>query len=259
MKIVGARITSEIERIKAQKELECSEKELRITNASKDKFFSIIAHDLKTPFHTLLGFSELLVNEIQENNFDEVKKYAHLIHSVSKQSYALLNNLLDWSMARTDRISFNPEQINFNEFSNEVIDYSKNIAQNKEITICSKIENDIELFADRNMLNTILRNLVSNAIKYTPQDGVITISAAIDNKEIVISVKDTGIGITPDHLKKLFQIEEAVSTPGLNNERGTGLGLILCKDFVEKHHGKIWAESEVGRGSTFHFTIPLVD
>jgi signal transduction histidine kinase len=258
MKIVGARITSEIERIKAQNELELSEKELRILNASKDKFFSIIAHDLKAPFNSLLGFSEVLINKIQKNDFDQVKKFAHLIHTVSKQSYALLNNLLDWSLSRTDGMKFNPMKINLNELLNANIKYFKSIVQDKKITIDSTIKNDIEIFADRNMLNTILRNLVSNAIKYTPQDGVITISACTSNNELIISIMDTGIGIEAEIIKKLFKIEESVSTKGLNNENGTGLGLLLCKDFVEKHKGKIWVESEVGKGSTFSFTLPCV-
>jgi signal transduction histidine kinase len=258
MKIVGARITSEIERKKAQKELELSEKELRISNASKDKFFSIIAHDLKAPFYSLLGFSELLHNKIQENDSDGIKKFANLIHTVSEQSYALLNNLLDWSLAQTDGIKYNPEIVDLNELSNEIIAYSKHIAQDKKIAFCQEIEKNIELLADRNMLQTILRNLLSNAIKYTPQDGVITIYASIDNKEALISIKDTGIGIAADTLTNLFKIEETISTLGLNKEKGTGLGLVLCKDLVEKHQGKIWAESELGQGSTFSFTIPLV-
>jgi signal transduction histidine kinase len=258
MKIVGSRITSEIERIKAQKELELSEKELKISNLSKDKFFSIIAHDLKAPFNSLLGFSQLLNDEIQNNNFANVKKYGHLFHTVTKQSYSLLNNLLDWSLAATNGMKFNPEKINFNEFSNEIIHYCRSIAENKKITIESKIKNDIEFFADKNMLNTILRNLMSNAVKYTPLDGVIKISATSTNKEVIISISDTGIGIEADSLKKLFKIEEEVSTRGLDNEKGTGLGLILCRDFVEKHKGKIWAESEIGQGSTFVFTIPRV-
>ena len=258
MKIVGVRITSEIERIKAQKELELSDNELKISNASKDKFFSIIAHDLKTPFNSLLGFSELLNKAIQKNDFDKIKKYAQFIQTISKQSYSLLNNLLDWSLATTNEMKFYPEKINFNEFSREIINYYNSIAQNKKITIDTKIVNNLEFFADRNMLNTILRNLVSNAIKYTPEDGVITISAFSNNKEVEISIIDTGIGIETDTLKKLFKIEESVCTRGLNNEMGTGIGLVLCKDFVEKHKGKIWVESEVGQGSTFKFTIPIV-
>jgi len=257
MKIVGARITSEIERINAQKELELSEMELRISNASKDKFFSIIAHDLKDPFNSLLGFSELLIDRIRNNNFEHVKKYASHINAVSKQSYSLLNNLLDWSLAKTGGMKFHLGKINLNELTNELINYFRNIAQNKKITFKTGINENLELLGDRNMLTTILRNLLSNAIKYTPQDGVITISASSGINEIIISIKDTGIGIEAEKLKKLFIIEETISTRGLNNEKGTGLGLLLCKDFVDKHQGKIWVESEVGKGSTFSFTVPL--
>lgn len=257
MKIVGARITSEIERIKAQKKLEQSEKELKKTNASKDKFFSIIAHDLKDPFNSLLGFSELLNDAIQKNNTEKIKKFALLIQTVSKQSYSLLNNLLDWSLATTNGMKFDPERIDFNEFSNEIIHYFNTIAQNKTITINTDMKDNTIVFADRNMLNSILRNFVSNALKYTPANGVITIAANYSNSnEVVISIADTGIGMDADTLKKLFNIEDALSTRGLNNEKGTGLGLLLCKGFIERHQGKIWVESEVGQGSTFKFTLP---
>jgi len=258
MRIIGARVTSEIERTKTQTALKISERKLKESNMSKDKFFSIIAHDLKAPFNSLLGFSELLVKEIQSNNLVYIKKYAHLIHKVSNQSYSLLNNLLDWSLAQTGGMKFNPEKVNFTEMSNELIDYFKNIAQNKKISIKSTINSNLELVADRNMLTTIIRNLLSNAIKYTPQDGEITISATKDIKETNISIKDTGVGIKTEDLGKLFKIEEASSTRGTENEKGTGLGLILCCDLVEKHNGKIWVESKVGSGSLFSFTIPRI-
>lgn len=258
MRIIGARVTSEIERTKTQTALKISERKLKESNMSKDKFFSIIAHDLKAPFNSLLGFSELLVKEIQSNNLVYIKKYAHLIHKVSNQSYSLLNNLLDWSLAQTGGMKFNPEKVNFTEMSNELIDYFNNIAQNKKISIKSTINSNLELVADRNMLTTIIRNLLSNAIKYTPQDGEITISATKDIKETNISIKDTGVGIKTEDLGKLFKIEEASSTRGTENEKGTGLGLILCCDLVEKHNGKIWVESKVGSGSLFSFTIPRI-
>jgi len=256
MKIIGARVTSEIERKKAQKALEMSEMKLKNSNISKDKFFSIIAHDLKAPFNSLLGFSEMLVEKIQSNDFENINEYARLIHKVTNQTYALLNNLLDWSLSQTGGMKFNPEKINFNEISNEFIEYLKNIAQNKKVVINSNIDDNLELIADRNMLTSIIRNLVSNALKYTPSGGEITLSASSDLKETRISVLDTGIGIKTEDLEKLFKIEESKSTIGTDNEKGTGLGLLLCYDFVEKHNGKIWAESEVGKGSLFSFTIP---
>ena len=242
---------------KESKVREEKEKLLKEANATKDKFFSIIAHDLKTPFNSLLGFSEILVEEINGNNFENIKKYTQHIYDILIQSYALLNNLLDWSLSQTGGMKFKPEKINFNEISNELIDYLKNIAQNKKLVINSNINDNLELIADKNMLTTIIRNLVSNAIKYSSQGGEITISASTDNKETRISVKDTGIGINAEDLEKLFKIEESISTKGTENEKGTGLGLILCKEFLEKHNGKIWAESKFGKGTTFTFTIPI--
>jgi signal transduction histidine kinase len=255
MKIVGARITSEIERKKIQKRLELSEKELKISNASKDKFFSIIAHDLKTPFNALMGFSELLI-KTEKNNLNEVKRYSQLIYTVSNQAYSLLNNLLDWSLSQTNGLKFSPEIIPFRELAIQLIAYFHSLAENKQISIEMKIEEDISLFADKNMINTILRNLISNALKYTPEGGSVILSATRATDGVHISITDTGIGIGPEALKHLFKIEESASTKGLDNEKGTGLGLILCKDFVDFHKGRIWAESEPGKGSTFNFTIP---
>jgi len=256
MKIIGARVTSEIERTKAQKALELSEKQLKKSNISKDKFFSIIAHDLKSPFNSLLGFSEILVKKIQSNNLEKVNEFGNLIHKAANQTYALLDNLLEWSLSQTGGIKFTPEKINFNEMSIEFIEYLKTIAQNKKVVVNSNIDNDLELIADRNMLTSILRNLISNALKYTPSGGEITLSATSDLKETRISVMDTGVGIKKEDLDKLFKIGESKNTRGTDNEKGTGLGLLLCYDFVEKHNGKIWAESEVGKGSVFSFTIP---
>ena len=245
------------ERKESEKALKESEQRLHELNATKDKFFSIIAHDLRAPFNSLIGFSEILVKEIQNKNFDNVDEYANIIHDISNQSFSLLNNLLDWSMNQTGKFTFNPEKICITKLSNNLIDYFNNLALHKNITITSIIKPDLEVFADRNMLTTIVRNLISNAIKYTSKGGEIEVLGTADINETKVSIMDTGIGIEAEDLEKLFKIEETISTRGTDNEKGTGLGLILCKDFIEKHNGKIWVESEVGKGSTFSFTIPL--
>lgn len=236
--------------------LKLSEENLLKLNATKDKFFSIIAHDLKSPFHSLLGFNELLIEEVESNNFEEARNFAFQINQVLEQSLALLNNLLYWSLDKTGGLKFKKEKINLNELIDEQIEYFRKIAVSSKIAIDVDMNGSLELMADRNMLHTIFRNLVSNAIKYTPSDGRIIIVASANETETKISIIDTGIGINSETLGRLFKIEENVSTVGLHNEKGTGLGLLLCKDFVEKHKGNIWVESEVGMGSVFSFTIP---
>ena len=246
------------EKRQQEKELIEAHKKLKQLNETKDKLFSIIAHDLKSPFSSLMGFSQLLVKEIQEKKFDNVAEYAQIILDVTTQSLTLLNNLLEWSLTQTGNLAFNPEKINIAKLSNKLITYFNNFAQSKQITIFSTINSDLKLFGDRNMLTTIFRNLLSNAIKYTPKGGEITISATEDINETIISIKDTGVGIESDDLKNLFKLEESKSTLGTNNEKGTGLGLILCKNFIEKHNGKIWVESKVEKGSIFNFIIPKI-
>ncbi len=246
------------EKRQQEKELMEAHRKLKQLNETKDKFFSIIAHDLKSPFTSLMGFSKLLVTEIENKNFNNVAEYAQIIHDVTTQTLTLLNNLLEWSLTQTGMVTFDPEKINIAELSNKLINYFNNLAQSKKITISFTIDSDIELFADENMLTTIIRNLVSNALKYTSKGGVITISATVDNNETKFSIMDTGIGINSEDLEKLFKIEDTISTLGTNNEKGTGLGLILCKNFIERHNGKIWVESEFGKGSIFNFTIPHI-
>jgi signal transduction histidine kinase len=256
MKIVGARITSEIERIKAQKALEISEAKLRTANASKDRLFSIIAHDLKSPFNSLIGFSQLLLGYIHHPKSEKIEKYVKVIHEVSVQTYTLLENLLEWAMVQTESNVFVPVTFNLSELFVEITDLHKNQASQKGTTLAIAIKSNVNMVADKNMITTMLRNLISNAIKYTRSGGLITVSGMADADMIKIIVADTGIGIKPENLDKLFQIEKKLSTSGTNNERGTGLGLILCKEFVEKHEGKIHVESEEGKGSRFVITIP---
>ena len=243
------------ERKKAEETLREQEVKLRELNAQKDKFFSIIAHDLKSPFNSIVGFSELLMEQINENNYNGIDEYAKIIGQSSKQAMDLLMNLLEWSRAQTGRMQFKPENFDLVELVGENMMLFGLIAAQKAISISKVLPNELIIFADKQMISTILRNLISNAIKFTNQGGEIAISAEKTAKEIFISVSDNGMGIAPERLEKLFSIGKSDSTLGTNKEKGTGLGLILCKEFVESHGGKIWVESKQGKGSTFYVTL----
>ncbi len=243
------------------KELRTKNKKLNELNATKDKFFSIIAHDLKSPFSALLGFSNLLLKNYQKYDEKKRKKYLKFINSSLIKAYRLLENLLSWSHSQTGLIDFSPVKINIKILIDEIILLLTEIAGNKNIKLLTNVENGLFVYADKNMIETVIRNLISNALKFTPKNGEISINTrfATDENEqnfTQISIKDSGVGISPEIQNKLFKITEAVSTKGTENEAGTGLGLILCKEFVEKHGGKIWVKSETGKGSSFYFIIP---
>jgi PAS domain S-box-containing protein len=242
-------------RKQAEEALRESEVQLRELNLQKDKFFSIIAHDLKTPFNAILGFSELLTDQVIEKNYNEANEYAMIIRQSAKSALDLLTNLLEWSRAKTGRMQFSPESFDLATLIEENRMLLDVIADRKAITINTVVPHNSMVFADKQMISTVLRNLILNAIKYTRQGGEINISVDKRGPEMLVSVRDNGIGITTAVLVKLFRIDENASTPGTCNETGTGLGLILCKEFVENHGGKIWVESEQGKGSTFTFTI----
>jgi PAS domain S-box-containing protein len=231
-------------------------RELEKLNNDKNKFFSIIAHDLKSPFNAIMGFSELLVEQINEKDYDGVQQYASIILQSSQHAIDLLLNLLDWAGAQTGRMDFNPQYFEMANCIEETLDGIEDSAFKKNITIIKKIPENLQVFADKQMLNTVLRNLISNAIKFTAEGGEIIVSAKQTPKDFLVSVKDTGMGIAPERIEKLFRIDANISTPGTNKEKGTGLGLILCKEFIEKHGGKILVESLEGIGSEFKFTLP---
>jgi PAS domain S-box-containing protein len=234
-----------------------SRKNLQELNAQKDKFFSIIAHDLKSPFNSILGFSDLLVEQTKANDHDGIEQYAQFILQSSKRAMDLLLNLLEWSQSQTGMIHYKPEEFELVDFVNKTITIFEDIGLPKSISISKELPRNLSVFADKHMLGTIMRNLISNAIKFTHEGGRIVISAEIQPDDIVISVGDNGVGIAKNRIKRLFRIDENESTPGTANEQGTGLGLILCKEFVEKHGGRIWVESKVNMGTTFKFSIPL--
>lgn len=231
--------------------------ELKQINASKDKFFSIIGHDLKSPFNTILGFSDLLQEQVKEKDYSQVELYSNLIYKSAHKAFDLLVNLMEWAQTQTGRISFKPETFDIVNSVMEMKSLFQETASQKEIQIVTDLPPYLEIFADKAMINTVLRNLVSNAIKFTPLKGAVKIVSKLKDDQIVFMVKDNGVGIPPDRIEKLFRIDENYSTKGTNQETGTGLGLIICKEFIEKHQGKIWVESKEGEGSTFCFSIPM--
>jgi len=250
-------IEKQSEELLSQKEaLEKIYNELHELNASKDKFFSIIAHDLKNPFSSIIGFSEMLIEEINSNDLSTAGKYATQINTSAVQTFRLLENLLEWANSQRGKISFKPQEINLEDILNEEFLTVNDAANSKNIELKSSVPEKLVVFADRNMIKTILRNLISNAIKFTYKNGKVDVKAIARDNEVEIAVSDNGIGINKDTIAKLFRIDANLSTRGTENENGTGLGLFLCKEFVEKHGGKIWVESESGKGSIFKLILP---
>jgi len=245
-----------LSRIKTHLELKKAKEELMLLNATKDKFFSIIAHDLKNPFNALLFFSESMSKKVEKQDYDSVVMYSKMIYESSKQGFELLQNLLQWSQTQTGRIKYKPEKKHINEIVRQSIDSVKAQAHMKEIEISCHIDQSVELNIDENILKTVIRNLLSNAIKYTPHGGTVTIRLEASNSYYTLFVSDTGIGIEPEKLGSLFRIDKVISTPGTNAETGTGLGLILCKELVEIMGGTINVTSLLGKGTEFSLTIP---
>ena len=238
--------------------IEQSEQELRLLNASKNKFFSIIAHDLKNPFHNVMGFSSLLSKEYDHFTEEERRKFASDINQSTNNIFRLLQNLLDWSRSQTGRLTFTPANIEFKLVLNKALSVLNSLAQQKKITILSDYNENLQIFADPLMIETVLRNLINNAIKFTPENGIIEIKAVQVGGEVKISVSDNGVGINETDIQNLFRIDSKVKRKGTNDEDGSGLGLILCKEFVDKNNGKIWAERNQHKGSSFLFVIPGV-
>ena len=242
---------------KAEEKLEKYASDLKELNATKDKFFGIIAHDLKNPFSSILVASELLYSEPDKFEPAKIELFSKILRDAAKSAYALLENLLEWSRTQTGNIEFNPQNVNITELISNNLTQVKVYATNKNIKLLSNVIDDVHIFADKNMLNTVIRNLLNNAVKFTNKGGKVVVDAKLSNKVITLSVKDNGIGIPKKDIDKLFRIDTKYTNIGTANERGTGLGLLLCKEFVEKHGGQIWVESQIGKGSEFKFTIPL--
>lgn len=238
--------------------LEQSEDKLTELNINKDRFFSIIAHDLKNPFTALIGYTEMMMADFEDFSKEEILEFITTIYKTSKNVYSLLEGLLDWSRLQLGSLTLEPKNLNLHEIAERVYDLYENNVKQKEITLTNLVEKDTALFADENAVFTTLRNLISNAIKFTPHKGEIIYSSKIvENNFCEITVKDSGIGMDEETMDKLFKIEVHHTTVGTDKEKGTGLGLLLCKDLTEKSGGEIRVKSEIGKGSKFIFTIPL--
>ncbi|OGS69215.1 MAG: hypothetical protein A3F91_03575 [Flavobacteria bacterium RIFCSPLOWO2_12_FULL_35_11] len=242
---------------KMKDEIDGQSDKLKLLNSTKDKFFSIIAHDLKNPFNSIAGFTDLMI----ENNeiYDETKrlKFLKIIKGSTAKVSNLLDNLLIWANSQSGNLKFNPKNINLAQQVSNVVSFLEIQAINKDISILNKVEKNVFVKADENMLDTILRNLISNAIKFTQPKGEIQIFSSLKKDFVEITVKDNGVGMTEVEIAAIFNVNEISSTLGTSNEQGSGLGLILCKDFVESHGGKIWVKSAVNEGSEFKFTLPI--
>ena len=230
--------------------------ELKNLNASKDKFFSIISHDLRSPFNSLLGLTEFISHYYDDMNPSEVKSSILNVYNSAQQVYNLILNLLEWSMLQSGRLKVEKGVINLAELGVEIINLYKDAADNKQLELVNNINENISVYADKYMIDTIIRNFVSNSIKFTNSGGKIIIKGVINGDNAEVSVTDTGIGISIANQKNLFRIDEQFRRDGTANEKGTGLGLILCKEFIEKNNGVLWVESEEGKGSRFSFTVP---
>ena len=246
------------ERKKAEFTLKENEASLQKLNMTKDKFFSIIAHDLKNPFNSILGFSNILMEYHKEYDTEKLERMIKMVNDSAKSAFKLLENLLTWSRSQSEGIEYSPEKLNIKILLIETLFDIQAQADKKNIFILDDISKNDIIFADKNMIATVLRNLISNAIKFTNKNGNVVISSGKQSNSnfFEISVKDIGVGIPKNKINNLFRIDKNISTKGTEKETGTGLGLILCKEFVKKHGGEIWVESELGKGSDFKFTIP---
>lgn len=244
----------ELQRLNVQ--LRASENELQEINASKDKFFSIIAHDLRSPFVSLLGYTELLNDSIGEMSQAEIRESVTNLHSAGKTLFRLLENLLSWSRIQTGRLVLRPTIVDAFDLAHQVTSLFSGNAMQKEVVLRNTISPELYAFADPQLASTVLENLVSNAIKFTPRGCSVTISARELEDFIEIEVRDTGVGISEKDISKLFQIDGHHSTYGTEKEEGTGLGLVLCDELLVKSGGSISVSSELGKGSAFRFTLP---
>lgn len=231
--------------------------ELQKLNSDKDMFISILAHDLKSPFNALLGFSKILTENVRIFDLDKIEKQLKLINYNSHKAYNLLEDILLWTRAHSGKLPFEPQSINLYEICQEVTDNISLSAIQKNIQLEANVDNETFVLADKNMFTTILRNLLSNAVKFTNCNGHIAVTSSVSGEHVVISVADNGVGMDEEKIVKLFDFSLKQSSQGTEGEHGTGFGLLLCKEFTDKHGGEIWAESKPGKGSIFRFTMPV--
>ena len=226
-------------------------------NETKDKFFSIIAHDLKNPFNTLLSYSSTLIKNFDKLDPQKLKKGIITLNRTATRAYDLLDDLLIWARSCSGRMEVKIEEIDLGHIVKENVELLKERAKEKGIRMSSDIKTGVTAYSDKNMISTVVRNLLTNAVKFTSEKGRVKISAKAEKSKIAITVSDTGIGIREENIKKLFRLDTFYRALGSDQEKGTGLGLILCKELLETLKGEIWVESEVGKGSRFIFTLPV--
>ena len=243
----------------ANEALRKSEKNLMELNATKDKFFSIISHDLKNPFASLLSISELMVDSFDETEEEDHKAGFRKINQSVKHLLDLLENLLTWSRSQRGRIKYDPVRFNLTSLIQENINLHKLLAEKKGIMLLSPEHDEVFAYGDRDMINSVIRNLVTNALKFTDKDKKVEIKVETGERKIEVSIVDEGIGIPEEFISKLFRIDEKFKSTGTAGEKGTGLGLIICREFVEKNGGEITVESKPGEGTTFSFTLPMAN
>jgi PAS domain S-box-containing protein len=245
------------EQKKAEEALKRSELRLKELNATKDKFFSIIAHDLRSPFNSFLGMTQIMTTDLPSLSTTQLQEITISMSKSASNLHRLLENLLQWSQVQNETMPFSPEPLNLSDSLKFSLELMAEAARIKEVSIEAKIPGNLIVFADSNMLQTVLRNLISNSVKFTRKGGKVSVSArSIDDRSVAISVQDTGIGMSEELADSLFRIDVKSSRPGTEGEPGTGLGLLLCREFVEKHGGTIRADSREGHGSTFTFILP---
>jgi PAS domain S-box-containing protein len=232
------------------------EKNLEKLIKDREKLINIIAHDLRNPFTTILGFIELLRDDVSKNSIDNADKYLQIIHSAAKQTFELLENMLEWSKSRAGIIEFNPEVTDITLLVAESVSFFRSMESKKGIRLNFKCDNSCFVRVDRNMMEIVLRNLLTNAVKYSYHEGEVVITVHETNSDVTINIRDFGVGIEPARLKTMFDDDRKLSTPGTEMEKGSGLGLMICKEFINKHQGTICIESEIGKGSNFMVTIP---
>jgi len=241
----------------AENKILMEQEKLRMLNATKDRFFSIIAHDLRNPFNAILGLTKRLNQNIKSFNLDVILEYIQIIHKSTEQTSILLENLLSWASTQTKSLTPELKDNRITDLVNQTINVLLESANVKKIVLNNKIYDDFHVLADANMVLTILRNIIGNAIKFTPEEGQITITAQIKGECVDIMIKDTGVGMTSEIINNLFKVDQIVQTKGTNEEVGSGLGLVLCKELIDLNNGKISIESEENKGSSFIVSLPV--
>ena len=260
LKILANQVIAQLELRLAYKKLQESSQELKELNESKDKFFSVIAHDLKSPFNSILNFARMLKSNVNDMEKEQIADIAGVIYDSSDLAFKLVNNLLQWSMVERGKMKVHPKIIDLTLLIDECILMMTEVANHKKIKLTfDNRSHNFKILGDRQMLSSTLKNLLANAIKFTPEGEEIAIKAHQHANMAQVDIIDNGVGMTEKQINQLFQLANRESREGTQGEKGTGLGLLLCQEFVEKNGGKIWVESTINQGSTFSFTIPLMD